>query len=91
MAVEFVGSMSLWSKQCPVFFLFLIILVAIHALVVFGIGRWRKIEIETLCVASQATVGGPSTALAWRSPRDGARSLPRRCSWESLATPRATT
>ncbi len=48
----------------PTFFLFLVILVAIHALVVFEVGRWRKIEIETLCVASQATVGGPSTALA---------------------------
>jgi uncharacterized membrane protein len=48
----------------PTFFLFLVILVAIHALVVFGIGRWRRIEIETLSVASQATVGGPSTALA---------------------------
>jgi uncharacterized membrane protein len=63
-AVEFAGSMSLWSRQFSVFFLFLVILVAIHALVVFGIGRWRKIDIETLCVASQATVGGPSTALA---------------------------
>ncbi len=61
--------------QGPVFFLFLVILVAIHALVVFGIGRWRKIEIETLCVASRATVGGPSTALPFlRSPRGGAPS-----------------
>ena len=43
---------------------FLVILVAIHALVdalvVFGMGRWRKIEIETLCGVSHATVGGPS-------------------------------
>lgn len=50
--------------QGPVLFLFLVILVAVHALVVFGVGRWRGIEIETLSVASQATVGGPSTALA---------------------------
>jgi hypothetical protein len=55
--------------QGPVFFLFLVILVAIHALVVFGIGRWRKIEIETLCVASQATVGGPPRRWPLRSPR----------------------
>jgi uncharacterized membrane protein len=76
-AVEFVGSMSLWVKQCPVFFLFLVILVAIHALVVFGIGRWRKIEIETLCVASQATVDGPSTALALAISKK----------WSALVTP----
>ena len=48
----------------PVFFLFLVILVLIHAAVVFGGGRLAKVEIETLAVASQATVGGPSTALA---------------------------
>jgi uncharacterized membrane protein len=63
--------------QGPVFFLFLVILVAIHALVVFGIGYWRKIEIETLCVASQATVGGPSTALAL--------AISKR--WSALVTP----
>src|SRR5918998_653042 len=56
---------------------FLVILVAVHALVVFGIGRWRKIEIETLCVASQATVGGPSTALAL--------AISKR--WSALVTP----
>jgi uncharacterized membrane protein len=42
-----------------------------------GIGRWRKIEIETLCVASQATVGGPSTALAL--------AISKR--WSALVTP----
>jgi uncharacterized membrane protein len=63
--------------QGPIFFLFLVILVGIHALVVFGIGRWRKIEIETLCVASQATVGGPSTALAL--------AISKR--WSALVTP----
>ena len=61
----------------PTFFLFLVILVAIHALVVFGIGRWRRIEIETLSVASQATVGGPSTALAL--------AISKR--WSALVTP----
>ena len=63
--------------QGPIFFLFLVILVAIHASVVFGIGRWRKIEIETLCVASQAPVGGPSTALAL--------AISKR--WSALVTP----
>ena len=56
----------------PIFFLFLVILVAIHAFVVFVGGRLAKVEIA-LCVASQATVGGPSTAISKR--------------WSPLVTP----
>ncbi|MFC7442276.1 DUF819 domain-containing protein [Laceyella putida] len=48
----------------PIVFLFLVILVAIHALIVFGLGKVLKLEVEMLAIASQATVGGPSTALA---------------------------
>ncbi len=59
------------------FFLFLVILVAIHAVVVFGVGRWRKIGVETLCVAGQATVGGPPTALALAISKG----------WSALVTP----
>jgi uncharacterized membrane protein len=57
----------------PVFFLLLVILVAIHALVVFGIGRWRRIEVETLCVA-RPPLGGPPRRRPLRSPRGGAPS-----------------
>ena len=57
--------------------MFLVILVVIHALLVFGIGRLREIEVETLSVASQATGGGPSTALAL--------AISRR--WSPLVTP----
>ncbi|MGH3086416.1 MAG: DUF819 domain-containing protein [Rubrobacteraceae bacterium] len=48
----------------PVVFLFLLILVVIHGTIIFGVGRLMKLEIETLAVASQACVGGPSTSLA---------------------------
>jgi uncharacterized membrane protein len=61
----------------PVIFLFLVVLVAIHGLVVFGVGRLLKIEIETLSVASQACVGGPSTALALAISKQ----------WRALVTP----
>jgi uncharacterized membrane protein len=61
----------------PVVFLFLVILVAIHGIVIFGGGRLFKIQIETLSVASQACVGGPSTALALAVSKH----------WRSLVTP----
>jgi len=61
----------------PVIFLFLVVLVAIHGLVIFGAGRLLKIEIETLSVASQACVGGPSTALALAISKQ----------WRALVTP----
>ncbi len=55
----------------------LIIPVAIHALLVLGIGRWREIEVEALCAASQATAGGPSAAPA----------LAISSRWSALVTP----
>ncbi|SEN66591.1 DUF819 domain-containing protein [Lihuaxuella thermophila] len=61
----------------PVVFMFLVILVGVHALIVFGFGKWFQIDVEILAVASQATVGGPSTALALASSKR----------WFSLITP----
>lgn len=61
----------------PVVFLFLVILVAIHGFIIFGVGRLLKIEIETLSVASQTCVGEPSTALALAVSKG----------WRSLVTP----
>jgi uncharacterized membrane protein len=61
----------------PVVFLFLLILVAIHGVVIFGAGKLLKLEIETLAVASQACVGGPSTSLALAISKK----------WRSLVTP----
>ena len=61
----------------PVIFLFLVVLVSIHGLIIFGGGRLLKIEIETLSVASQACVGGPSTSLALAISKQ----------WRALVTP----
>ena len=46
-----------------VFWLTLII-VGVHGLWTFGIGRLLKLDVGTLAVASQAAIGGPSSALA---------------------------
>ena len=45
-------------------FWFTLTVVGVHGLVVFGLGRAAKLDLGTLSVASQAAVGGPSTALA---------------------------
>ncbi len=45
-------------------FFFTLVVVGIHGLVVFGGGRLLNMDVGTLSVASQAAVGGPSSALA---------------------------
>jgi uncharacterized membrane protein len=50
-------------------FLFTLTVVGVHGLVVFGLGRVAELDPETLAVASQASVGGPSTALAVAASR----------------------
>ncbi len=41
-----------------------LVVVAVHGVVVYGAGRAFKLDVGTLSVASQAAVGGPSSALA---------------------------
>ena len=41
-----------------------VVVVAVHGLVVYGIGRLARVDLGTLTVASQAAIGGPSSALA---------------------------
>lgn len=45
-------------------FFFTLIVVAVHGVVVFGGGKLLRLDIGTVSVASQAAVGGPSSALA---------------------------
>jgi uncharacterized membrane protein len=45
-------------------FWFVALVVAVHGLVVYGLGRLAKLDVATISVASQAAVGGPSSALA---------------------------
>lgn len=47
----------------PILF-FTLLVVGVHGLVVYGGGRLAGLDLGTLSVASQAAVGGPSTALA---------------------------
>ena len=69
--------LSTLVEKGPVLFLFLVLAIGIHALIVFGIGKWFKLEVEMLAVASQAAIGGPSTALALATSKG----------WTSLMAP----
>lgn len=62
-----IGIVSRWSEIAAVgveAFLFTLIVVAVHAVFVLGVGRLLRLDIGTVAVASQAAVGGPSSALA---------------------------
>lgn len=48
---------------------FAFITVAVHGLVIFGVGRMLGLDLKTLAVASQANVGGPASAMALATAR----------------------
>jgi len=52
-------------------------IVLVHGLIVYLAGRVLRLDVETLSVASQAAVGGPSSALALTTARG----------WSALALP----
>jgi uncharacterized membrane protein len=54
---------SLVAVGPPVFY-YAIITVAMHGVVIFGVGRLVRLDLATLAVASQANVGGAASALA---------------------------
>ena len=45
-------------------FVFTLIVVAVHGVIVFSGGKLLRLDVGTISVASQAAVGGPSSALA---------------------------
>lgn len=45
-------------------FYFTAIVVAVHGILLFVIARLVRLDVETTAVASQASIGGPSTAIA---------------------------
>jgi uncharacterized membrane protein len=45
-------------------FYYTALVVGVHGLIVFGVGRLARMDVGSLAVASQAAIGGPSSALA---------------------------
>lgn len=52
----------------PVFY-YAMITVAVHGVVIFGMGRLARLDLATLAVASQANVGGAASAIALAGAR----------------------
>lgn len=48
----------------PWLFLYMILIILIHAAVVYGVGWLARFDLATVTLASQAAVGGPGSALA---------------------------
>ena len=59
----------------PAIFYFAAATVAVHGIVIFGIGRLVGIDASTLAVASQANIGGPASAIALAGARGYSRLL----------------
>ncbi len=61
---------GIWSRVADIaavgiaVFVYTCTVVGIQGLVVYGVGRLARMDVGSLSVASQAAVGGPSTALA---------------------------
>lgn len=58
-------------------FFYTLVVVGVHGVVVYGVGRLLRFDVGSLSVASQAAVGGPSTALAVAVSRE----------WKGLVLP----
>ncbi len=56
---------------------FMIAIIAVHALITYGVGWIARLDLPTVSVASQAAIGGPGSALA----------LSMAMKWDRLITP----
>ncbi len=67
---------GIWSRVSEiaavgiVVFLYTSTVVGVQGLVVYGVGRLARLDVGSLSVASQAAIGGPSTALAVAASRE---------------------
>ncbi len=62
-----IGILSRFSEIAavgPAVLFFTLLVVGVHGVFVFGVGKLLRLDIGTIAVASQAAVGGPSSALA---------------------------
>jgi uncharacterized membrane protein len=66
------GAMSVLANIVvigPPIVYFAALTVAVHGIVIFGVGRLAGLDLATLAVASQANVGGPASAMALATAR----------------------
>ncbi|KAK7270885.1 hypothetical protein RJT34_26384 [Clitoria ternatea] len=73
------ASGSIWNvmKTAPSIFMFALVQVTVHLLVVLGLGKLFKFDLKLLLLASNANIGGPTTACGMAKAKG----------WESLVVP----
>ena len=64
-------------KVAPILFVFAALILAIHLVVLLTIGKFLHLELAELAIASNANLGGPSTAAAMAAAKK----------WNRLVTP----
>lgn len=75
-----IGTSAVFSAlagQGPILAAYMASIVAVHGVVVYGLGALARLDLASLTIASQAAVGGPGSALA----------LAMTMRWPALVTP----
>ncbi|XP_061361325.1 uncharacterized protein LOC133305205 isoform X3 [Gastrolobium bilobum] len=73
------ASGSIWSviNTAPSIFLFAFVQIAVHLAIILGLGRLFRFDLKLLLIASNANVGGPTTACGMATAKG----------WSSLIVP----
>ncbi|XP_060675724.1 uncharacterized protein LOC107406519 isoform X2 [Ziziphus jujuba] len=73
------ASGSIWSvlKTAPSIFVFALIQIAVHLVVILGLGKLFRFDLKLLLIASNANVGGPTTACGMATAKE----------WGSMVVP----
>lgn len=73
------ASGSVWNvmKTAPSIFLFALVQVTVHLVIVLGLGKLFQFDLKLLLLASNANIGGPTTA----------GGMAKAKGWESLIVP----
>lgn len=73
------ASGSLWNiiNTAPSIFLFALVQVTVHLIVILGLGKFLKVDQKLVLIASNANVGGPTTACAMATAKG----------WSSIVVP----
>lgn len=73
------ASGSIWNviNTAPSIFMFSIVQIAVHLAVILGLGKLFRFDLRLLLLASNANVGGPTTACGMATAKG----------WSSLVVP----
>ena len=65
------ASADIWQliEIGPVLFVFALIIITVHTVVLFGVGKLFKLDLAELAIASVVCIGGPSSAAALASAK----------------------